>query len=186
MPELNHRGTIRKLSALDADMFAAHLRRLDGDSRRKRFQGVVGEAFLERHAHGALASGALVYGYFDEGALRAAAELHADGPHAAEAAFSVERAWQDKGIGTELFRRLTVAARNRRVRRITLRCLPENRTMQRLCDKFGSRMTTEAGETTARLTAGAPSVFSLFAEALADGTGLAKTLLDARLALLRG
>jgi RimJ/RimL family protein N-acetyltransferase len=186
MPDLRHRGTIRKLSLGDAGQFAAHLQRLDPESRRRRFQGVVGEDFLARHARQALGSGALVYGYFDEGALRAVAELHADGPHAAEAAFSVERAWQDQGIGTELFRRLTVAARNRSVKRITLRCLPENRTMQRLADKFGSRMTTEAGETTARLTAGAPSVFSLFAEALADGTGLAKTLLDARLALYRG
>ena len=53
----------------------------------------------------------------------------------AEAAFSVERDWQDQGIGDALITRVIAAAQNRGVNRLDMICLPENRKMQHLAVK---------------------------------------------------
>jgi GNAT superfamily N-acetyltransferase len=132
----------------------------------------------------------VLYGAFIDGALVAVAELHPltgafTGAGEAEAAFSVERAYQDLGIGTELFRRLTTAARNRGIRRIVLHCLPGNARMQHICAKFDARITFADGEACAVMDAAAPTPLSIWVEAVADGTSLAKALLDAELTLLR-
>jgi RimJ/RimL family protein N-acetyltransferase len=181
------RGVVRKLWAGDTAELIEHLRRLDADSRMRRFMALVSDDHVEAHARRAVRLDTVIYGYFDRGTLRAAAEMHPlRGAFSGEAegAFSVERDWQEHGVGTELFRRLINAARNRGIRQLTLSCLPGNLAMQRLAEKFGAKVRIQDGEAIAHLSALGPTPLSLMTEAVADSTGIAKAMLDARLKAL--
>jgi RimJ/RimL family protein N-acetyltransferase len=71
--------------------------------------------------------------------MRGAAELRMIGeswPTDAEGAFSVEKDFQNGGVGTQLLGRIVRAARNRGVSRLYMNCLAENRKMQRLAKKY--------------------------------------------------
>ncbi|MET0605568.1 MAG: GNAT family N-acetyltransferase, partial [Beijerinckiaceae bacterium] len=120
---------IRRLIRSDLAQFESHLVRLDPESRRNRFGGAVSEAFLREYAARAFGLDGVMYGYFEAGQLRAAAELRIlsdDLDREAEAAFSVEGDWRRHGIASALFERIIVAARHRDVRRILVICLPNN------------------------------------------------------------
>jgi acetyltransferase len=61
---------------------------------------------------------------------------------AAEAEFAllISDAFQRSGLGTELLRRLLDIARAEKIPRVTADILPENRPMQRVCEKLGFRL----------------------------------------------
>lgn len=181
------RGVIRKLWLFDKPRFIEHLKRLDTDSRRKRFQGLVSDAYVERYGERAFKLDAVLYGYFDRGELKAVAELHPLGgllTPDAEVAFSVEADYQEQGIGSELFKRLTTAARNRGLKRLIMHCLPANIGMRRLANRFGSAIVIEDGEAVGELQAPMATPLSLWREAMADGTGFARALLEVELPAL--
>ena len=109
-------GSIRKLWVGETDAYRDHLLRLDPDSRYRRFSGGVSDDFIARHAATANEIGVVVHGFFVDSTLRGAAELRRNGSlftHEAEAAFSIEQAWQSHGVGTELLERTLLSARNR-------------------------------------------------------------------------
>jgi len=142
-------GSIRKLWPNEVDIFHEHLLRLDAESLRNRFAMSVSSEFLADYAARCFTLGTVVYGYFEAGVLRAAAELRpltvlgtADG----EVAFSVEPTWRSRGIGGALFARLLVAARNRGYRKLHMNCLAWNRPMQALARKFRADLHFEAGD----------------------------------------
>jgi acetyltransferase len=58
----------------------------------------------------------------------------------AEAAIVVGDAFQGKGLGTELLRRLIEVARAEQIQWVVGLLLADNRTMQRVCDKLGFRV----------------------------------------------
>jgi GNAT superfamily N-acetyltransferase len=81
----------------------------------------------------------VVHGFFVDGALRGAAELRRIGTplsREAEAAFSIEQAWQSHGVGTVLLERTLLSARNRGIKSLRMDCLADNRRMQQLARKF--------------------------------------------------
>jgi acetyltransferase len=59
------------------------------------------------------------------------------GEETAEVGVLISDAYQNQGLGTELVRRLIVAARNEKLRRIVANILPENAGMRALADKLG-------------------------------------------------
>lgn len=182
------RGTIRRLWPPDRPEFAAHLLRLDVDSRRKRFQGFVSDSFIETYAERALTTKAVFYGYFDDGVLRAVAELHPLRPALAgraEAAFSVEPGYQEHGIGTALFKRILDAARNRSISDLVLHCLSTNAAMHRLVAKFGGKISIDSDEAVGTIRSAVPTPMSLMREAISGGVGYAKAMLDEELKLIR-
>ena len=94
--------------------FRDHLLRLDKESRRMRFAHSVSDAFIDEYARRMTQYGSLVYGHLVDGNVRGAAELRRLGDtwgEEAEAAFSVERPYQNHGVGTELMGRVVRAAR---------------------------------------------------------------------------
>lgn len=172
---------IRRLGPTEAGRFHAHLLRLDAESRLLRFGMSVGAAFVADHARRAFAEGSAIYGAFPDGELRAAAELHpfdAGAPHAAEAAFSVEPAWRDRGLATKLLGRIILAARNRAIDTLALNCLPANKAMQKVAAKHGARLRFEDGGVVGRIVAPPATCFSLWREALEDNHGLAMAALE--------
>jgi acetyltransferase len=66
----------------------------------------------------------------------------------AEFAVVVSDAWQGKGLGSELLRRLLDIARAEGVERVVAEIHTENVTMQRMCQKLGFQITRELGDPT--------------------------------------
>jgi acetyltransferase len=62
------------------------------------------------------------------------------GTHDAEFAIVVSDAFQGKGVGSELFRRILQVAKDEGVRRIRADILADNTSMQKLCERFGFRL----------------------------------------------
>jgi RimJ/RimL family protein N-acetyltransferase len=174
-------GTIRKLWPTESDKFGNHLLRLDKTSRRMRFAHGVSDSFIEDYANRMSDMGAVVFAYFDDGELRAAAELKKLGDtwgKEAEAAFSVEKTYQEHGIGTELMGRVIRAARNRGVQLIYMSCLAENAKMQAIARKHEADLRFEYGEVVGEIVPEEPNYFSLLAEAVEDRMGFMMAVLD--------
>lgn len=70
--------------------------------------------------------------------------------HAAEFAIVVADAWQRKGLGTELLRRLILVAREEGVERVWADLLPTNAGMRRTAMAAGFRVVDELGAPTMR------------------------------------
>jgi len=106
-------GATRKLFVTEYHKYEDHLLRLDVESRRMRFGMSVGDEFIVQYAHRLNDMKSIVFGHIIGGEVRAAAELRPLGSHMrgeAEAAFSVEKPYQNSGIGTELLGRVVRAA----------------------------------------------------------------------------
>lgn len=175
------RGSIRKLLPSEADAFGAHLLRLDREARRMRFAHSVSDAFVSDYASRMLDNGSVVYGYVEDGEVRAVAELKKlgdDWGKEAEAAFSVETAVQDRGLGTELMGRVIRAARNRGVTHLYMSCLAENSKMQAIARKHEAELKFEYGEVVGEILPSSPNYFSVLAEAVDDRVGYMLAVLD--------
>lgn len=178
---------IRKLWPNEEEKFRDHLLRLDKESRRMRFAHGVADCFIDAYAGRMNEMGALVVGAFIDGEVRAAAELRKLGDtwgREAEAAFSVERQYQDQGLGSELMGRIIRAARNRGVTLLYMSCLAENAKMQAIARKHEAELRFEYGEVIGEIVPESPDYFSVVAEAVEDRVGYMMTVLDlsARLA----
>lgn len=171
------RPVYRKLRASERAKLRAHFLRLDPGERRLRFFGGVGDEFIDLYCERALASGCVVLGCFIAGELRAVGELHEHaGRSAADVAITVEAEYQDRGIGTEMLRRIVNLARNRLLKRLHLVCLAENTKMRAVAAKLGGRLKYRLGEVEARIDPPWPTYWSLMEEAVADGRAVLHTL----------
>lgn len=174
-------GATRRLWAGEAGLLRDHLLRLDPQSRHNRFGSPVNEYFIEHYAARALGPDSVVHGFFVDGILRAAAELRPFGehfPYQAEAAFSVEREWQNAGVGTALLERTILAARNRGIRTIYMSCLADNRRMQAVARKHEAELRFEADDVIGEVINPGATPLSLMREFIAEGHGFATAILD--------
>jgi GNAT superfamily N-acetyltransferase len=175
------RGTFRKLWPHEQALFRDHLLRLDKASRAMRFAHGVSDSFIEDYARHMADSGSTVFAYVEDGLVRAAAELKKLGAiwgSEAEAAFSVESAFQERGLGTELMGRVIRAARNRGVNLLYISCLASNAGMQAIARKHEADLRFELGEIVGEIVPEQPNYFSLLAEAVDDRMGFMMAVLD--------
>ena len=181
-------GSIRKIWPTEVNKFRDHLLRLDKDSRRMRFAHGVSDSFIEDYAARMSDMGSVVYGYYVDGEVHAAAELRklgdGWGPEA-EAAFSVERAFQDQGVGSDLMGRVIRAARNRAVQRLYMSCLAENSKMQAIARKHEADLRFEYGEVIGEIVPVEPNYFSILQEAVDDRVGYMMAVLDLQSRLVK-
>lgn len=174
-------GSIRKLWPSETHVFRDHLLRLDKEARRMRFAHGVSDGFIEEYASRMCDMGSIVYGYFADGQMHGAAELRKLGDtwgHEAEAAFSVEREFQEKGVGTELMGRVIRSARNRGVHVLYMSCLAENGKMQAVARKHHADLRFEYGEVIGEIIPADANCFSLLAEAVDDRVGYMMAVLN--------
>jgi len=132
------RPIFRKLWPGESDLLRGHLTRLDPEERIFRFGHALSDERIADYCTSTDWLGTVVLSAWIAGTMRGAGELKAlDGswPPAAEVAFSVEGPFDSHGIGSELFRRLLVIARNRGIRRIYVLCLAGNDRMRRIVSK---------------------------------------------------
>jgi len=166
---------IRKLTFADRGALREHYERLGPESIHLRFNASLSGEALMRQAERSLAFGNLVHGYFEDGVLRAVAELSRSGglgDRHGEAAFSVEPGWRNRGIATELFRRTLRSARNRGLKTLEISCLAWNRPMRNLASKFHAELHLEEGSIIGTILPETASSFSLFEEWLLDTQAL--------------
>lgn len=171
----------RKLWPPDAEALTTHLLRLDLEQRAFRFGRAVGDEWVARYAASTNWTRAVILGCWIAGELRAVGELKLlDGPRppSAEAALSVERAFEGRGIGTELFHRGLVIARNRGITRVTMLCLPDNLRVRRIIRKVQPKLTFGADQIECEIHLAPADAFSIAAELCDDGCALALSLWD--------
>lgn len=143
-------GMIRQLRPSDIGRFRAHLLRLDMRSRNDRFNGAISDAHLAAYAERCFRDGTTVVAYVEGDRVLGSAEIHERSdlaPPTGEIAFSVERAWQNRGIGSRLFQRLIAHARAMGYTRLLVTTHPDNVAMRSLARKFGADLHFEQGET---------------------------------------
>ncbi|WP_439543106.1 GNAT family N-acetyltransferase [Hyphomicrobium sp.] len=174
-------GTFRKLWPHEQALFRDHLLRLDKTSRAMRFAHGVSDSFIEDYARHMADAGSTVFAYVEDGLVRAAAELKKLGTtwgSEAEAAFSVESAFQERGLGTELMGRVIRAARNRGVHLLYVSCLASNAGMQAIARRHEADLRFELGEVVGEIVPQEANYFSLLAEAVEDRMGFMMAVLD--------
>jgi GNAT superfamily N-acetyltransferase len=180
-------GVIRKLWINEAQIYRDHLLRLDPESRRNRFAGAVSDEFICKYMDVSSSLDAIVHGFFIDGTLRGAAELRPLGTFAkeAEAAFSIEKAWQSHGVGTALLERTLLAARNRGYKLLHMACLADNRRMQQLALKFDAELSFDFGSVIGEVEAAHPTPLSVLREFVADTSGFATAMLEVQARMMR-
>lgn len=184
----NRQIHFRKLWAADAAALKTHLLRLDQESRRMRFGTPVSDYFIAQYAENALGNHSIAHGYFVDGVLRGVAELRgfrgvAGGE--AEAAFSVEEDFQNRGIGTELFSRTVLAARNRGISKLFVNFLSQNARMQAIAKKFDAVVTYDSDGGHAQIEAPRANALSIWKEAVTDSQDIADSMMQTHARALR-
>jgi GNAT superfamily N-acetyltransferase len=171
----------RKLLPTDLGTYRDHLLRLSSNDRYSRFCGFKTDEAIAVYCRGIDWRFTIMVGCFVRGELRAVAELRTEPkiwPGEGELAVSVERDFQNQGLGSGVVRRILTAARNRAIRRLVLICLMSNRRMQAVVRKFLGELDSEHGEVTGRIELPWPSQMSLLQEALDSGSAVVDGVLD--------
>lgn len=176
-------GQVRKLLPAERHLLLEHLLRLDPLSRFMRFGGVVSDAAIARHANRVMTGDAIALGYVVDGEVRAVAELHplparAGMPASAEAAFSVERPFQGKGVGSALMRNLVLLAQNRNIEELQVVFLPSNAPMRNLAVHHAANFSMDDEEVVGRLHAPHATVFSRLREFMGDVFAVCSSAFD--------
>lgn len=172
---VRHRPLFRKLWIGDERALKAHFHGLGGDNLQQRFGRPMSPGALSQYCDSVDWWRGVKIGAFDGGSMVGLGELQAVGhlfPCSSEIAVSVWPQWQDRGIGTDLVRRLIRAARNRSWRQLVIICGAENRKMLHLGRKFGLEMTFSGNGVEGRLETSWPDYGSLLSEALDDSAAM--------------
>lgn len=143
---------VSQLRPEDRDRYRAFLLSLDRDTRRNRFSGTVSDEFILRHLERAFGNGVIVHVCRHRGTLVGAAELHLPEDGIAEAAFAVEPAHRNQGIGSRLLKAVLMDASDRGDRVISVRCLRSNAAMRRLAQKAQAHMKITLDEVEGEIT----------------------------------
>jgi len=181
---VNWGGKIRKLWPTETEKFRDHLLRLDNNGRHLRFAHGVSDHFITEYASHMSEMGSLVYGFVEDGEVRAAAELKKIGNlwgTEAEAAFSVEANYQNHGLGMAMMGRIIRSARNRGIRHLVLSCMAENQKMQHIARHYEADLRFEYEEVVGEIVPKNANYFSIMEEAAQDQVGFMMAVLDLQL-----
>ena len=158
---------IRQVRSTDAPLLADGLARLSPRSRWTRFLGTkttLSEAELryfteiDHHDHEAIGALSAADG---RGVGIARYVRDADDPQAAEIAVTIVDDWQGRGLGTELFSRLSGRARHSDIQRFTALVAAENVAVAGLARKLGACLVGRGPGTVEYEVALVPAEYSL-------------------------
>lgn len=172
---------IRRLRKYDQDLITNYFNNLDEDVLLSRFGVHVHPQGLQDYLSNMFADAAFVFGAFPDSCLRGLGELRLipdHKHHVAEVALTVEKAWQDRGIGDALLSRLITVAQNRRIREVHMLCLATNQKMRRLAAKHNAELALVPGQVEATLTTPWPTPFSMAEEITGEYHAFARAVLS--------
>jgi ribosomal protein S18 acetylase RimI-like enzyme len=162
---------IRRLWPGERARLQAHLLRLDREDRILRFGGYASDAQIAAYCKRLDWRHALVVGYVVRGKVRGLGQLEpiqGSSPRAAEVAVSVERPFQNRGVGSALLRRVVSAARNRLIERIYMVCLVDNGRALRMARRLDGTLRFHQGEAAATIEPPWPTPWTWLEELLLE------------------
>ncbi len=146
---------VKELAQDELPFITAHLIALEPEDRRLRFGQHVGDAAIAKYCATIDFEKDGVFGIYDEELqLRAFCHLAViEHPtiKVGELGLSIHADFRGHGIGTLLFDRGTIHARNAGIERIFVHCLMENRAMRHIAEKGGMTLELSDGEVDAHL-----------------------------------
>ena len=180
LPYFNQPGQttvpMRAISAEHQAELLAHFLALGEDDRYLRFGYVASDAQIHAYVERMDFSRDEIFGVFSR-KLELIAVAHiaisCDPKQAcqAEIGVSVLESGRGKGIGTRLFQRAAMFARNRGIETLTMQCLTQNAAMMRIARRAGMEVHVAGSETEAYLKVPQRSVFSHLDEWVENATG---------------
>lgn len=171
---------IRRLRVFDKAQVVLHFNNLNPETLLSRFGTPIQPDRLQTYIDTMFDTAAIVFGAFPDSQLRGVGELRRlpeSRNQIAEAAFTVEEPWQDKGIGDALLSRIITAAQNRGIREVHMLCLATNQKMRRLALRHKAELDLVPGQIEATLTTLWPTPFSLVEELSGEYHAFAKAIL---------
>ncbi len=174
-------GVFRKLLFAEAARYQEHLLRLDLESRYCRFSGTISDDTIRSYCQAIDWQEAAILGFFKDGVLRGVAEIRYDPraiPKRAELAFSVERPYQNRGVGSTLLKRALVVLCNRGIATADMVCQTQNRRMQRIALQHQSRYQSEGSDLFIAIDIPRLSPISLLTEMVEDSQNLMAATID--------
>lgn len=173
---------IRELRESERPLLLKHLTALGMDDRYLRFGGPLSDAAIENYVNGIDFQTQTVYGIFDEDLALAAAGHFAPLPgvsdprggsgSVAEFGLSVAQSARGRGLGTALFVRAAIHARNLGIEVLFMHCLTQNTAMMRIARKAGMDITLSSGEADAYITLPPGDTASVMREAVQEQIAL--------------
>lgn len=173
--------SIRPILPHDAILLREHLLRLDRDSRALRFCHRMSDEAIADYVAGIDWLTALLLGHYEHGALRAVGELRWSAPalpEMAELAVSVEKNWQNHGIGSDLVRRLAVMAQNRGICRLSMVYLTANARMRAIVRHFDGATHFQGDEVQVDVELARPNHLTWISEMFDHAGSIVGTLRD--------
>jgi RimJ/RimL family protein N-acetyltransferase len=172
-------NTIRKLGLLELSKYSDHLLRLNVDDRYLRFGAQVNDNAIIRHVKTKSKDKKIILAAFDDqlnviAACELAFILNKNSIFAdvAEIGLSVEESHRGKGLGTELFERALIVARNRKVKLFSSYCLTRNGFMMRIAKVHGMHIETDHGSSEGTIQLPTYNASSVFEEMLGEGMAI--------------
>jgi GNAT superfamily N-acetyltransferase len=147
-------GDPREVSESDFAAVRNHLVRLDKDSLYQRFGFSVSDERLAQHVDSMRDRDATIFGCWVLGRIRGVGELRrfGSGPDLrAEAALTVERSFQDLGLGHALMTRMIEEAERYGVREILVGFDFRDRHMRRIVEQAGASLHFEGADCIGRI-----------------------------------
>jgi GNAT superfamily N-acetyltransferase len=141
----------RQVFPREISQYQEHLQRLDEESRAARFSYQISDANIQKYCAKIDWRHARLIGYFEDGILRAVADIRYDtgASHTnAELAFSVERPYQNSRIGSHLMARALISLRNQGVSKVHVVCLVSNRRMRTMATRYRPEVSISCGDVT--------------------------------------
>lgn len=166
-----------------------HLRRLSPRDRQWRFGSMVSDGFIHEYCHGYNFFNPLAVGYFSGGVLRGIGEVYFKPDNIwfdhtrpwgrdCEAAISVEAEFQGQGVGSELFRRIVLLARNRGIESLSMLCLADNVKIQKIARHYAADFQRVDSQTEGYIHLDLPDFFTLMEESFDNAMALMRMPLN--------
>jgi RimJ/RimL family protein N-acetyltransferase len=165
------------LSAAELPQYLDHLLRLDAADRRLRFGYAISDDAIRSHVSGINGDGHRILAVSDgAGRVIGAVHIASVDAQAAELAFSIDKEWRGRGLGTQLFERAVLWARNRGIRRAHLYCLSDNAGIRQLARNAGMQMHSDGSESEGCLALAPATPFSFARELAAERWALLESV----------
>jgi GNAT superfamily N-acetyltransferase len=142
---------VKRLAPNHRDALSRHFLALGADDRRLRFGSMISDAGMAEYVAGIDFNRGAVFGVFDDDLSLVGVAHVAVSDGVAELGVSVLPGYRGQKIGTALFDRAGMFARNQLVRVLFMHCLAENQAMLHIARKSKMHIVAAGGEADAHL-----------------------------------
>lgn len=160
---------IRTLQPWQMADVRSHFLHLGAEDRKLRFGSAISDEAINDYVDGFNPMTDRFLGYSNaDGHIVGVVHMCYGANQTVEFAFSVDRSYRTRGIGTALFEQAILWARNRHMRHAFVFCLAENVAMRRLAVRAGMDVRVESGECDCMLPLAPPTPLTMLAELAAE------------------